>query len=95
MKKEDIVIPFIHLNGTSINELYDQRADTLEGIRNLAQTMNRMAPNQRDYYLAEKTLWELAVQQHHRRIDVLNELLREIEYELNLVCDIRNAMEES
>lgn len=45
-----LVTPTVHLNGTSAQELVQQRIDVIEAAQALQEAMKRAMPNDRDYY---------------------------------------------
>ena len=84
-----MVLPVIHSNGTAATTLIDDRSDCLEAFRELANHLNRLAPNGRDYYPIPGRM-ELATAQHVRRVNTLDKLMREIQDERNAICDLAN-----
>jgi hypothetical protein len=77
-----IVHPIVHLNGTSREELIELRCKTYAAINDAYAVLKRMAPNGRDYY-PEPGLMDLAVAQHTRRMQTLDDLLKELVLELD------------
>ena len=75
------VIPIIHLNGTSREALINLRFDYLHKLDEARKALVEMAPHGRDYYLIPG-LYELAREQHLRRINAICALLEDIEAEI-------------
>ena len=46
-----MMVPTIHLNGTSHDELLRQILDAKEAIRKAVEALANAAPNMRDYYV--------------------------------------------
>lgn len=76
---KDIMLPTIHLNGTSLATLAEanDKAHTaiLEAIAKLAEA----APNGRDYYPQSPDAIYKARDEHYSRIDRLKSVLKELE----------------
>lgn len=88
----EIILPIIHLNGTSAAELLDQRGETIEAIHAAGRALAAMGPNGRDYY-PQPGLMDKAVAQHARRLKILKELADEIESEMMAIEDLRAERE--
>ena len=80
----DLVIPIVHMNGTSREALKDERANVIDALVEAGKHLARMAPNGRDYYL-EKGLMDKAVAQQERRMNTLKSLITELEAELEAI----------
>lgn len=78
------ILPVIHMNGTSKEELLEQRLDAVRALREVRARLATMHPNGRDYYPVDG-LYQKAVEQHQRRAQVVVDLMREIEEEAALV----------
>ena len=74
------ILPIVHLNGTSLDSLLDQRINFLDAMRQALDAFASMSPNGRDYYL-EPGLFEKAIAQHRRRLDALLAVLNDVEVE--------------
>ena len=83
----EMVLPFIHLNGTSRQVLLDERSLALEALRGAVEALEGMRPNGRDYYLEDGRMLK-AEHQHLRRHDVLRLLIHEIEQEQRAIADL-------
>jgi hypothetical protein len=50
VENEKLIIPTIHLNGTSKKELLEQQADAREAIMNAMMVLRKAVPHSHDYY---------------------------------------------
>ena len=82
--KEDIIIPNVHLNGTSANRLIALRCDARDVLETAYRQIREMAPNGRDYYVEPGSM-EKAESQHMRRLQVIDDLVKELEYEVEQI----------
>jgi predicted ABC-class ATPase len=85
MKKEEMIAPTVNLNGTSMNDLLDQRSDALKLIRQLQRLLANMYPHGRDYFNA--AIYKKAVERHRDQLAVLDSLRKEIEEEQLLISN--------
>lgn len=83
-----LVVPIVHLNGTSANSLVEDRLKAYAAIGEAYDALKQMGPNGRDYY-PQPGLMQLAIEQHRRRLLVLDALRAEIEAE----CEAINEQE--
>jgi hypothetical protein len=90
--KANLILPIVHLNGTSANDLVDQRATAIDALHAAGDALAKMAPNGRDYYPVPG-LMPQAVDQHERRMNSLKALIHEIEMEMLAVSDLRSNHE--
>ena len=81
------VLPIVHMNGTSREDLVSQRCEALTAIRDAMGSLARMTPNGRDYYPVDGLLQE-AQEQHQRRYLLLRGLADEIEAEAMAISDL-------
>lgn len=79
-----IVVPAVHLNGTSANELMELRKTAYAALDHALAALREMAPNGRDYYL-ERDKMQKAVAQHRRRADTLVGLMEELQDEMRSI----------
>ena len=79
-----MVLPVVHINGTSREELIRLRCDAADKVRQALEALADMAPNGRDYYLVDGSLRQ-AQDQHDRRASALRGVLDEIEKEYLLL----------
>lgn len=82
-----LIIPVIHLNGTSRERLVDAVTTVLGHLREARLAMREMSPNGRDYYTAPGRM-ELAVDQHWRWMKEADELISELD---EYACAISDA----
>lgn len=75
--------PTIHLNGTSREELLRQVCDAVAAVRTAIGALVDMSPNGRDYYPQGSDAINLAVKEHHARL----EKLRAVQDELNAMAE--------
>lgn len=78
------VMPFVHMNGTSAEELLQVREDAYSAISEALDKLRQMAPNGRDYYPVPGSM-EKAVQQHQRRMKALSDIMTELEEEATYI----------
>ena len=86
METQNIVIPIVHLNGTSRKSLIAQREEFYSKLFSAARALCEMGPNGRDYY-PEPGRMEKAIAQHERRLSILRDLLAEIETEIGMLAE--------
>lgn len=77
-----VVLPIVHLNGTSKEDLLRQRTELWDALGVVEDKLRQAAPNARDFHL-EQGLYEQACAQHARRLEILRRLLAEVETELS------------
>ena len=77
-----VVLPVVHMNGTTADELIDNLRAVCDGLRATEEALAKAAPNQRDYYPAGLGLWNAALLQHSRRREAIETMLREINEEM-------------
>lgn len=73
--------PIVHLNGSGLENLLDQRARQYRAIEHLIQVLQKSCPHQRDFYV-EAGAWEAAEAEHCKRLMILGELKAAIEIEI-------------
>jgi hypothetical protein len=79
--KPEIVLPIIHMNGTSAKSLIEERNMAYNALQEAYGFLKHMAPNGRDYY-PEPGRMEKATAQHLRRLSVIHDLMNELEFEI-------------
>lgn len=84
---DDLVMPIVHLNGTSAESLLEERGNAWNAINEAYAALRRMAPNARDYYPGQPGLFEQAVAQHTRRLQALHDVMDELEMECDSIAD--------
>jgi hypothetical protein len=86
----EIVMPFVHLNGTSAEELCNLREMAYAALDDAADALRRMSPNARDYYLVAGRM-ELAEEQHMRRIKAIRDIMAELEAECKHIMEFKRS----
>ena len=89
-----VVLPVIHLNGTSTERLLDHLDDVYMKAMALSRALASAAPNQRDYYPIAG-LWEEALRQHEERLGHVRSVIESIEQEVNGICEISSGRSQS
>lgn len=86
------MIPTVHRNGTSGEELLRQVGDARDAVRVAIKAIEDIAPNARDYYVQPGRAFEQACAEHQRRMATLIAMqaeLSEIELAIADQCDAR------
>ena len=78
MAETTVIIPRVHLNGTSREELVDQIRRALDALSKADDALAYMSPNGRDYYPLGDSAINTAIEQHRRRRLMLVEIRNEI-----------------
>lgn len=73
--------PIVHLNGTSRDDLIEQRVNAVMALAQARRAVTLMAPNGRDYYVVEG-LFEIAQNQHEEWMRSLHKLNAQITEEV-------------
>lgn len=73
-----MVVPTIHLNGTSREALLDQACKASLAARALADALADMSPNARDYYPQGVNVIAVAFHEHDERIVKVLEIMDEL-----------------
>jgi len=74
-----MMVPSIHLNGTSKNELLEQQIEALRALRAAIAALRQAAPNGRDYYPQGTAAAARALAEHSRRLGNLHAVETELE----------------
>jgi len=74
-----MMVPTLHLNGTSRVELLNQQLEALQALRLARLAMRAAAPNGRDYYPQGKGAFEKADSEHAARVRAIDDLLTNLE----------------
>ena len=74
-----MIIPRVHRNGTSRDELLKQLADARQAIDQALEAMARATPHGRDYYVIGDRAIIQAREEHFARVAKLSEVLTELE----------------
>jgi len=81
-----LILPIVHLNGTSRAELIGQRREVLNHLRRAITALYAMSPNGRDYYPV-RGLFDQARDQHARRLEYLDGIYNAIVAEVMALSD--------
>lgn len=79
-----LVVPFIHYNGTSPEQLKENLLKVSQALRDAYDALKEAAPNGRDYY-PEPGRMDLALEQHHARMRYLDTLQESIDAEVEAI----------
>ncbi len=82
-----VIPPLVHINGTSKQELLDQRFDAIDAIVAAGDALAKTAPNGRDHYPAGPEYLEKAEEQFERRRNWLRQIMLELEEEIRQIQD--------
>jgi hypothetical protein len=77
--------PFIHLNGTSAEELRDAYVAALHAVNAAYEAVQKCSPNGRDYYPVPGSL-DSAIEEHRTRLQALHAISEEL-LALAVHCD--------
>jgi len=66
-----MIIPTVHLNGTSAEDLVAQFHDAYTAIEAAQSALRQATPNGRDYYLQGDDALTQALKEHQARMDAL------------------------
>lgn len=75
---EELVIPRVHMNGTSRQELLAQISKALGALAEADRALAEMTPNDRDYYVIDAGAGRQAREQHVKRRQALAGISTEI-----------------
>jgi hypothetical protein len=74
-----MMIPTIHLNGTSPSSLFDDLMDAINAIRQAEEAVAKTAPSARDYYPQGPQAIGIATKEHSIRLEKLAQVREELE----------------
>lgn len=83
----DLILPIVHLNGTSKNDLIEQHCEAGRALRDAMKALENMAPNARDYYPIPGR-FEQARAQFERRYQAVRAIYDEIQAETIAIDEI-------
>jgi hypothetical protein len=83
----ELMIPTVHLNGTSKQALLDQLGDAIDAVHEAGRKLAAACPNGRDYYTQGSGATLLAVAQHEARMAKLKDVATELETIMGGVAD--------
>jgi hypothetical protein len=81
----NLMIPTVHLNGTSRNELQNQLFNARKAIRTAIEALSAACPHDRDYYVQSPNAGPVARNQHRDRLRRLISVQTELEIILEKV----------
>lgn len=84
--KKTLILPIVHLNGTSRKDLIDMRCKASNCLREAIEGLSAIGPNGRDYYPVQG-LFDQARDQHVRRLEALKGVYRELVAEVVALSD--------
>ena len=85
-----MMVPTIHLNGTSREALLEQVCNAGHAARILADALSEMAPNGRDYYPQGDHAYPQARAEHDARLNALTAVQQDLEA-MYLEIETRNS----
>lgn len=88
MSKVNIVLPVVHLNGTSRLSLIEEQQEVLYSLQDVVAKLKNAAPNMRDYYPVPGR-WQEALEQHKRRLTTITDLIAEVTTHIDQLDDER------
>lgn len=71
-------IPVVHKNGTSGEELLEQKREAMHALDEALVAVKAACPHRRDYYPLDNGVWEAARNAHFRRLAMLTEMRDEL-----------------
>lgn len=74
-----VILPTIHLNGTSLTELLRQIGHALEACRAAKKALEEAAPHGRDYYPQGMDAYPKALHAHGARVVHLSRVITDLE----------------
>ena len=74
-----LIIPTVHLNGSSRDSLLEQATDAREALYKAIESLYAAAPNGRDYYVQESNAFRAACKQWSDRLDALRDVLKDLQ----------------
>lgn len=73
-----MILPTIHLNGTSRIELFDSHVAAIVALDQAIAALRRAAPNSRDYYPQSPQAYAQARDEHLARLAAMDAISREL-----------------
>jgi len=74
-----MILPTIHLNGSSKSSLIDDITNAAWKLRQARTSLENMYPNERDYYPQGSAVYQQAREEHDARIRKVTEVMKELE----------------
>ncbi|HZU91403.1 MAG TPA: hypothetical protein VE993_19280 [Stellaceae bacterium] len=81
-----MMVPTIHLNGTSRDELLRQILEAKEAICKAVEALANAAPNMRDYYVQGPDAFPAARREHEKRMHRLADCIHELNEIAEKIC---------
>lgn len=88
-----LIVPCVHLNGTSGQDLLDQIDDAFMAIDAAIEALAKAAPNGRDYYVYGSEAYTQAADQHQARMQKLREVRDQLMAIMNGIHDNEQFVE--
>jgi len=88
-----MILPTIHLNGTSAKELCEQYSTAAFAVRDAINAVQNSSPHGRDYYPQGNCNCARAQHEHSQRLDALESIYRELEALWTHCCESAVARE--
>lgn len=85
-----MILATIHLNGTSVEVLYEQQIAVSHACRALLRALENAAPNGRDYYPQGDEAFRAAAEQHLQKVRSVEALLADTYTVLEHLADERD-----
>ena len=82
-----LIVPTVHLNGTSRGELLQQLEVAYGKVQDARDALVEAAPNGRDYYVQGPDALQRANDEHLGRVQRLNDVLSDLQTLLQAVFD--------
>lgn len=82
-----MILPIVHLNGTSKNDLIEQRREACIKLHEALDALSAMAPNGRDYYPVPGLFYK-AVAISDARMATVRGIWKEVEAEAIALMDL-------
>lgn len=73
-----MILPTIHLNGSSPDELLRQNIEARKALRRAIEAFEQATPNARDYYPQSDNAHRQAVREHLSRVQRLRDVMEEV-----------------
>lgn len=77
--RDNLIVPRVHLNGTSKQALLDQYSNAIVAIQDAGRKLALASPHGRDYYVIDGNPIGTAMDQHAGRMAKLKEVADELE----------------
>jgi hypothetical protein len=88
-----VILPTLHLNGTSYDELFDKADAACNALYTALMALRATAPNARDYYVQGNTAFSTAQNEYSERLARLSIVLMDMQSLRDNLMDQKNARE--